>query len=39
MEHQLEQGAMQLELVALSEEEVRQVVDAIGSALCDQTSD
>ena len=39
MEHQLGQGAMQLELVALSEEEVRQVVDAIGSALGDQTSD
>jgi uncharacterized pyridoxal phosphate-dependent enzyme len=33
MEHQLDQGAIVLELVALSEEEVRQVGEAIGSAL------
>jgi hypothetical protein len=39
MEHQLDQAAIQLELVSLSEEEVRQVVDAIASALGDQSSD
>lgn len=32
MEHQLDQGAILLELVALSEEEVQQLVEAIGSA-------
>lgn len=35
MEHQLDQGAILLELVALSEEEVQQLVEAIGSALAD----
>jgi len=35
MEHQLDQGAILLELVALSDGEVRQVVEAIGSALAD----
>jgi uncharacterized pyridoxal phosphate-dependent enzyme len=33
MEHQLDQGAILLELVALSEEEVQQLVEAISSAL------
>lgn len=33
MEHQLDQGVIMLELVALSEEEVQQLVEAIGSAL------
>lgn len=35
MEHQLDQGAIMLELVALADDEVRQVVEAIGSALAD----
>jgi len=33
MEHQLEQGVISLELVPLAEQEVRQVVDAISTAL------
>ncbi|PKO66771.1 MAG: threonine aldolase [Betaproteobacteria bacterium HGW-Betaproteobacteria-16] len=38
MEHQLDQGAILLELVALSEEEVQQLVGAIGSALAASAS-
>jgi hypothetical protein len=33
MEHQLDQGVIMLELVALSEDEVQQLVEGISSAL------